>query len=70
MNNKFKRLLFSIHSWFGLITGVFLLLLGLSGSVLVFQEELDELIQEYGKNVILEFNLQGIHQDIITYLSI
>jgi uncharacterized iron-regulated membrane protein len=44
MNNKFKRLLFSIHSWFGLITGVFLLLLGLSGSVLVFQEELDELI--------------------------
>lgn len=42
--NRFKRLLFSIHSWFGLITGIFLLLLGLSGSILVFKDELDETI--------------------------
>jgi len=39
---KISRLLFTIHSYFGLITGVFLLLLGLSGSALVFMEELDE----------------------------
>ncbi|MFN8355191.1 MAG: PepSY-associated TM helix domain-containing protein [Spirosomataceae bacterium] len=36
------RKLFKIHTWFGLITGIFLLLLGLSGSLLVFREELDE----------------------------
>lgn len=41
---KFNRLLFSVHSWFGLITGIFLLLLGLSGSILVFKDELDTLI--------------------------
>ena len=40
----FKRKLFTIHSWFGLITGFFLLLLGLSGSLLVFLDELDEAI--------------------------
>ena len=33
------------------------------------EEEIDELIQEYGKNVILEFNLQGIHPEIITLLG-
>ncbi|MPR32369.1 PepSY-associated TM helix domain-containing protein [Salmonirosea aquatica] len=38
------RLLFSIHSWLGLITGFFLILLGLSGSMLVFMEELDPVI--------------------------
>lgn len=37
------RRLFSLHSWFGLFTGVFLLLLGLSGSLLVFREEIDRL---------------------------
>lgn len=39
---KTSRLLFRIHSYFGLITGIFLLLLGLSGSALVFMEELDD----------------------------
>jgi len=33
------------------------------------EEELDELIQEYGKNVILEFNLQGVHPEIVTLLG-
>jgi uncharacterized iron-regulated membrane protein len=38
-----SRLAFSLHSWLGLISGVFLLLLGLSGSALVFREEIDHL---------------------------
>ena len=36
-----SRNLFKLHSWLGLVTGVFLILLGLSGSVLVFRTELD-----------------------------
>ena len=35
------RFIFSLHKWFGLISGVFLLFLGLSGSILVFKDELD-----------------------------
>ncbi|SKB79008.1 PepSY-associated TM helix domain-containing protein [Dyadobacter psychrophilus] len=38
---SFRRSLFKLHSWLGLITGIFLILLGLSGSVLVFRTELD-----------------------------
>nr|WP_295922355.1 PepSY-associated TM helix domain-containing protein [uncultured Dyadobacter sp.] len=37
-----RRTLFKLHSWLGLFTGVFLILLGLSGSVLVFRTELDQ----------------------------
>lgn len=36
-----KRKLFRLHSWLGLVTGIFLVLLGLSGSALVFRPELD-----------------------------
>ncbi|RYC66530.1 PepSY-associated TM helix domain-containing protein [Spirosoma sordidisoli] len=36
-----NRKLFKIHSWAGLITGVFLLLVGVSGSILVFNEDLN-----------------------------
>ena len=36
-----KRSLFKLHSWLGLVTGIFLILLGLSGSVLVFKTDLD-----------------------------
>lgn len=39
---KTTRLLFTIHGWTGLLTGVFLLLLGLSGSALVFMKEQDQ----------------------------
>lgn len=39
-----SRLAFSMHSWLGLITGVFLLLLGISGSALVFMKEIDHLV--------------------------
>ena len=33
------------------------------------EQELDELVQEYGKKAILEFNLQGIHPDMVTLLG-
>lgn len=39
--SNFKRKLFRLHSWLGLVTGIFLVLLGLSGSALVFRPELD-----------------------------
>ncbi|MCF0065296.1 PepSY domain-containing protein [Dyadobacter chenwenxiniae] len=39
--NSLHRSLFKLHSWLGLFTGIFLILLGLSGSVLVFRTELD-----------------------------
>ncbi len=39
--NRITKLAFVFHSWLGMITGIFILLLGLSGSALVFKEELD-----------------------------
>lgn len=36
-----NRTLLKYHSWFGLIAGLFLLLMGLSGSILVFHKQLD-----------------------------
>lgn len=39
---KLNRQLFRIHSWLGLINGFFLILLGLSGSALVFRKEIDD----------------------------
>jgi ribonucrease Y len=33
------------------------------------EKELDELIQEYGKEAILEFNLQGVNDEIVTLLG-
>ncbi|MFC6102322.1 PepSY-associated TM helix domain-containing protein [Olivibacter domesticus] len=39
--NYATKLAFSLHSWLGLISGIFLLLLGLSGSALVFLKEID-----------------------------
>lgn len=39
---KTTRLAFALHSWLGLSSGIFLLLLGLSGSALVFMKEIDE----------------------------
>lgn len=38
------KLAFALHSWLGLLSGVFLLLLGLSGSALVFLKEIDHTI--------------------------
>ena len=33
------------------------------------EKEIDDVIQEYGKEAVLEFNLQGIHPEIITLLG-
>lgn len=33
------------------------------------EREIEEIVQEYGKNAILEFNLQGVHPDIVTLLG-
>ena len=33
------------------------------------EKELEEMIQEYGRQVVLEFNLQGLHPDILTLLG-
>jgi len=38
-------------------------------SVAQCEKEIDEIIQEYGKNTVLEFNLQGLHPEIITLLG-
>jgi uncharacterized iron-regulated membrane protein len=43
---SFRRSLFRLHSWLGLFTGIFLILLGLSGSVLVFRTELDKFFNQ------------------------
>ncbi len=33
------------------------------------EKEIEEIIQEYGKEAILEFNLQGVHPEIVTLLG-
>ncbi len=33
------------------------------------EKEIDEMIEEYGKEAILEFNLQGVHPEIVTLLG-
>jgi len=33
------------------------------------EKELDEIIEEYGKEAVLEFNLQGIHPELVTMLG-
>jgi len=38
-------------------------------SVTQCEKDIEEIIQEYGKNTVLEFNLQGIHPEIITLLG-
>jgi len=38
-------------------------------SVAQCEKDIEEIIQEYGKNTALEFNLQGIHPEIITLLG-
>src|SRR5690625_1126940 len=40
-----KRFLLSIHKWLGLIAGIFILIIGLIGSVMVFDDEIEHFIQ-------------------------
>ena len=41
---RITRLLLGWHRWLGLVTGLFLLVIGLSGSALVFSEEIDRVL--------------------------
>ncbi len=38
-------------------------------TVLQCEQEIDEIIQEYGRESVLEFNLQGVHDEIVTLLG-
>lgn len=38
-------------------------------TVIQCEKEIEEMIQEYGKEAILEFNLQGVHPEIVTLLG-
>ena len=38
-------------------------------TVAACEKELDDIIQEYGKNAVLECNLQGVHPEIVTLLG-
>lgn len=43
-----NRTLLKYHSWFGLIAGIFVFIMGLTGSILVFQHDIeDEMWEEY-----------------------
>ena len=65
--NNVARIAFILHSWLGITSGIFLLLLGLSGSALVFLKEIDhvfnpELVRaEPGPTVI---SLDSIYRNI------
>ncbi|NGP87710.1 PepSY-associated TM helix domain-containing protein [Fodinibius halophilus] len=39
-----KQNLLSIHKWLGLLAGIFILIMGISGSIIVFDDEIDDLI--------------------------
>lgn len=41
MNHILSKRIYKIHQWCGLLAGLFIMLLGISGSILVFHEELD-----------------------------
>jgi ribonuclease Y len=38
-------------------------------TVMQFEKEVEEIVQEMGKNAVLEFNLQGVHPEMITNLG-
>jgi uncharacterized iron-regulated membrane protein len=40
-----KRFLLTIHKWLGLIAGIFILIMGLTGSIMVFDDEIEHFIQ-------------------------
>jgi uncharacterized iron-regulated membrane protein len=39
-----RKLLFNIHLYLALVTGVFVLILGLTGSIMAFETEIDHLL--------------------------
>ncbi len=38
-------------------------------TVAACEKEIEEIIEEYGKNAVLDFNLQGVHPEIVTLLG-
>jgi uncharacterized iron-regulated membrane protein len=42
MNIRFGKSVYKIHKWSGLIAGVFIFILGISGSILVFHDEIEK----------------------------
>ncbi len=49
--SKFYRKLYAVHKWAGLISGIFILLFSISGTLLVFGEELDEGLNEEWREI-------------------
>lgn len=47
MSGRVNRTIFKFHSYIGFTTGIALLLIGLSGSILVFNEEIDHLLYSH-----------------------
>ncbi|MES2446482.1 MAG: PepSY-associated TM helix domain-containing protein [Bacteroidota bacterium] len=45
--NRFKYWIGRLHLWLGLISGIFVLFLGLTGCILAFQREIEDAIQTY-----------------------
>ncbi|MFD3001987.1 PepSY-associated TM helix domain-containing protein [Pontibacter toksunensis] len=52
---------FSIHHWCGLIAGIFILVISLSGVILVFDDEIDEAV--FSRQSRLETPAQSLHID-------
>lgn len=46
MAKSFTQILYKIHSWLGLFNGLWLIILGLSGSMLVYYQEIDRWINK------------------------
>lgn len=46
MAKSFNQLVFKVHSWLGLFNGIWLLILGVTGSLLVYTKELDKWINK------------------------
>src|SRR5664279_4211874 len=46
MAKSVSRLIFKIHSWLGLFNGIWMLILGITGSLLVYTMELDKWVNK------------------------
>lgn len=46
-----NRTILKYHSWLGLIVGVFLLIMGISGSILVFQHDIEDVLWQRHKEI-------------------
>ena len=72
MPSKFKKVNNWLHKWLGLITGVVVVIVCLTGCVWVFQEEITGLtqpelsIEEQNTPVLLPSNIHADNQTIIS----